>query len=58
MKEDDLNLIAQLIESSNIAAGELKKAVEKKNADMIRKSKEEILKFQKEILKIIEQDGD
>lgn len=52
MKSEDLNLLAQLIYSMELAAKELEKAVDKGNIERIRKAKNEILDFQEQIAKI------
>lgn len=49
MNAEDLNLVMQLLESMSLAAEELEKAVEKNNTDRIKRSKQEILSFQKKI---------
>jgi len=53
MKTEDLNSLNQLIESMGLITEELERAVEKKKAKEIKRSKEEILKFQREIKKLI-----
>ena len=53
MRAEDLSLIAQLVESMNLATQELEKALEEKNAARFKKAKLEILKFQKQIDKIL-----
>jgi len=54
MKAENLNLLAQLIESMNLAVKEFEKAFEKKDLEKFKKAKEEILKFQKQISEILE----
>ena len=53
MKAEDLNLVAQLIESMDLASKELEKALEKKDAERFKKVKIELLKFQKEISELL-----
>ena len=53
MKAEDLTLVAQLIESMDLASRELEKALEKKDTERFKKVKSEILKFQKQISELI-----
>ena len=53
MKAEDLNSVAQLIESMDIAAIKLETALEKKDPEEFRKIKMEILKFQKQISELL-----
>ena len=54
MKAEDLTLIAQLVNSMELAYLKLEKAFEKKNVERIREAKEEVLKFQKQINGLID----
>ena len=49
MNSEDLNLIAQTIESMISISGELEQALEKGKSEKITETKKEILKFQKQI---------
>ena len=53
MRAEDLNLIAQLIESMDLATMELEQALEKKDAERFKEVKSEILKFQRQISGLI-----
>ncbi len=53
MKTEDINLLAQLVTSIELASKELEKAIEKKDVRKIKKTKQEILNFQGQITQII-----
>ena len=53
MKVEDLGLLAQLIESMDLSVKELEKVLARKDAEKIKIAKNEILKFQREIFKIL-----
>ena len=53
MKVADLNLLAQLTESMARVADELEKAIGKRDAERVKRAKEEILNFQRQVDKII-----
>jgi len=54
MKREELTLLAQLVESTDSAAKELESALKERNGEKFKKSKSEILRFQKQIAKILE----
>ncbi|MBU1135965.1 MAG: hypothetical protein ABIG37_00640 [Nanoarchaeota archaeon] len=49
LETEELNLLAQLIESMDIACNKLDEAVQKSDIKEINKIKSEIIKFQKQI---------
>ena len=53
MNLENASLVAQLIESMQDNVKELEKALDKKNLDKFNKTKEEILKFQKQISELL-----
>ena len=53
MITDDLNLLAQLAESMELAVQELEKGMETREINKIKTAKREILNFQKQIGEIL-----
>lgn len=53
MKFEELNLLAQLVESMKLSAVKLEEALNENNADKINNIKAEMLKFQKQVEEIL-----
>lgn len=53
MNLENASLVAQLIESMNEAVKNLERAMEKNNVEKINSTKEEILKFQKQLAELL-----
>ena len=53
MKFEELNLLAQLVDSMKLSAQKLEDAFNENNAEKINQIKAEMLKFQKHILEIL-----
>lgn len=53
MKQEDLNSVIQIIESMELLVKELEKALEKRDAEKIKKAKDEILNLQRQAAEII-----
>jgi len=53
MKAEDLNLLIQMVESMELATKGLEKALEKGDVENFKKYKSEILRFQKQISKLL-----
>ncbi len=53
MESNELNILAQLIESMILAANELEKSINKKDTEKTTMIKKEILNFRQEIDKLL-----
>ena len=54
MKIEEISLLAQLVDSTDLAARKLETFFQKRDVKNFNKAKEEILAFQKQISKILE----
>ncbi|MEK6820600.1 MAG: hypothetical protein AABX71_02710 [Nanoarchaeota archaeon] len=53
MKPEDLHLLSQLVDSSELVVREFESAIEKKDDERMKRAREEILHFQEQIGDII-----
>lgn len=53
MKAEDLNLLAQSVESMDLAVKELEKSIGKKDFERTKRIKAELLNFQEQVAQLI-----